>query len=224
MSIGPPPIGDPGGVNPAGVPAPDRAPGWPTPPAGATPGYGPPPPASAPGTSVRRPRRFWYAIGAVLMAIGAIASVTLFVVALIQLTGRAPADENTFGNNDSTTVHVNAGASKTIYVTNGTFSRSMSCTVANASGGVNPDLSPYSGQLTLDNWRALFTVSAQDGGDYRVSCSGPVSDARFGVGEHISAGDIAYPFIGAAAGVPFIIAGFVVLVVTVVRRSRGARL
>jgi hypothetical protein len=39
MSIGHPPIGDPGGVNPAGVPAPDQAPGWPTPPTGAMPGY-----------------------------------------------------------------------------------------------------------------------------------------------------------------------------------------
>jgi hypothetical protein len=224
MSFGHPPIGDPGGVNPAGVPAPGQAPGSPTPPTGAVPEYGLPPPASAPGTSVRRPRAFWYAIGAVLIAIGVIASVTLFVVALSQLTARAPGDENTFGNNESTTVHIDAGASKTIYVTNRTFSRSMSCTVANASGGVNPDLSPYSGQLTLNNWRALFTVSAQDSGDYRVSCSGPVSDARFGVGEHSSASEIAYPFIGAAAGAPLFIAGFVVLVVTVVRRSRGARL
>jgi hypothetical protein len=215
MSSEQPPM-DPGWVNAPG----DPAPGSPTP----VPGHGSLTPAAAPGTSARRPRRFWYAIGALLIVVGVIASVTLFVVALIQLTGRAPADEHTFGNKESTTVHIDADASKTIYVTNGTFSRTMSCTAANASGGVNPDLSPYSGNLTLNNWRALLTVSARVGGDYRISCSGPVSDARFGVGEHISAGEIAYPFIGAVVGAPFVIGGIVVLVVTAVRRSRAARL
>ena len=89
-----------------------------------------------------------------------------------------------------------------------------------AGAGPHTYVSPYGGTLTVDNWRALFTLSAQRDGDYVISCSGPVSDARFGVGDHISAGEIAYPFTGAGAGVPFIIAGIVVLIVTFVRRGR----
>jgi hypothetical protein len=215
MSSAHPPIGDAGAVNPAGVPMPDPAPGWPTP--------APPPPAFSPGrgTSARRPGRFWYAIGVVLFVICVIVGITIFVVVLIQLMDRAPTDDHSFGNNESTTVHIDAGASKTIYVTNSTFSPSMSCTAANASGGLNPNLSPYSGSVTLANWRALFTVSAQEGGDYVISCKGSVSDARYGVGEHITVSEIAYPFLGAAAGAPFIIAGIAVFIVTFVRRSRS---
>jgi hypothetical protein len=200
MSSGPSTTGDPGRATPHG---------------------GPTPPALT--TSVRRPRRFWYVIGAALIAMGVTAGITLFVVALVQLMDRAPADNHTFANNGSTTAHIDAGASKTVYVTNSTFSPSMSCTAANASGGVNPGLSPYGANITLANWRALFTVSAHDDGDYVISCSGPVSDARFGVGDHISGGEIAYPFIGAAVGGVFVVAGIVVLSVTVVRRSRSAR-
>jgi hypothetical protein len=37
------------------------------------------PPIGGPGTSRRRRRRLWYAIGAALIVIGVIASITLFV-------------------------------------------------------------------------------------------------------------------------------------------------
>ena len=181
------------------------------------------PQIGGPGTNRRRPRGFWYAIGAALIVIGVIASITLFVVVLLHLMGRAPTDEHTFGNEEQTTVHLDAGASKTIYVTNGTYSPGSNCTAASASGGPNPDLGSYNAKVTLGNWRALFSLSAHTDGDYVISCSGPVSDARYGVGDHISAGDIAYPFMGIAAGVPFVIAGIAVLVVTGVRRSRSAR-
>jgi hypothetical protein len=194
MSSGYPPIGDPRGVNPPAF-------------------------SAASGTSVRRPRGFWYAIGAALIVIGGIASITLFVVVLVHLMGRAPTAALTFGNNERMTVHVDAGVSKTIYVRNSAYSPSTRCVAASSGAGPNPDLTPYGTSVTLNNWRALFTLSAQ-GGDYVISCSGPVSDARFGIGDHISAGDIAYPFMGIAAGAPFIIAGIAVLIVTFVRRSR----
>jgi hypothetical protein len=197
MSSGYPPIGNPGGVNPAVF-------------------------SAASGPSVRRPRRFWYAVGAALIVIGAIASITLFVVVLVHLMGRAPTDDRAFGNNERTTVHVDAGASKTIYVTNRTYSPSTSCTAASADAGPNPDLSPYGASVILSNWRALFAISAQNGGDFVISCSGPVSNARYGVGDHIAAGDIAYPFMGIGAGAPFIVAGIAVLIVAFVRRSRSA--
>jgi hypothetical protein len=181
------------------------------------------PPIDGPGISRRRPRGFWYAIGAALIVIGVIASITLFVVVLLHLMGRAPTDEHTFGNKEQTTVHLDAGASKTIYVTNRTYSPSSSCTAASAGAGRDAHLSSYHAQVTLGNWRALFSLSAQNDGDYVISCSGPVSDARYGVGDHISTGDIAYPFMGIGAGAPFVIAGIVVLIVTGVRRSRSAR-
>jgi hypothetical protein len=181
------------------------------------------PPIGGPGTGRRRPRGFWYAIGAALIVIGVIASITLFVVVLLHLMGRAPTDEHTFGNKEQTSVHLDAGASKTIYVTTGTYSPSSTCTVASTDGGPNRDLRSYNATVTLGNWRALFSFSAQNDGDYVISCSGPVSDTRYGVGDHISAGDIAYPFMGIGAGAPVVIAGIAVLIVTGVRRSRSAR-
>ena len=111
------------------------------------------PPIGSPGTGRRRPRGFWYAIGAALIVIGVIATITLFVVVLLHLMGRAPTDEHTFGNKEQTTVHLGAGASKTIYVTNGTYSPSSSCTAASAGAGPDADLSSYNAQVTLGNWR-----------------------------------------------------------------------
>jgi hypothetical protein len=154
-----------------------------------------------------------------LVVIGVTAGVTLFVVVLIQLMGRAPSDQHTFGNDEAMTVHVDAGASKTIYL------RTLSggderCTASPDAGQRKPELSPYSAKVTLKNWRALFTLSVQDGGDYTIRCSGP-ADARYGVGEHISARDIAYPFIAIGAAAPVVIGGIVVLIVTFVRRRRS---
>lgn len=225
-----PPGGDPDRPSPPAVPPPYPTPGWPTPPASGVPGHGwgapatPPPPAVPPprGTGVRRPRKFWYTIGAVLVAIGVIGGITAFVVALVQITGQAPTDDHTFANNEATTVHIDAGASKAIYVTPTTTDANITCTARNLQGPANPDLSPYHSNLTVNQWRALFTLTVHDGGDYTISCSGP-ADARYGVGEHISSGEFAYPFIAAGTGIAVFIAGIVVLIVTAIRRHLSTR-
>jgi hypothetical protein len=76
---------------------------------------------------------------------------------------------------------------------------------------------PYTTEFTLNKWRQVFTLTAQDGGDYSVSCTGP-PDARYGVAEDITASQFARPFIAAGVGGAFFLAGIVIIIVTVVRQ------
>ncbi len=179
-------------------------------------------------TSNRRPRKFWYVIGAVLVAIGVIGGligvITMFAGGLSQLTANVPTDDHTFGNHGTTTVHIDAGASKTIYATKTTPYRDITCTARGTQGQQKPTLTQYHSDLTINQWRALFTLTVQDGGDYTISCAGP-PDAGYGVGDHISGSQIARPIVGpfVAAGIggAVVIAGIVVLIVTGIRRSRS---
>jgi hypothetical protein len=157
----------------------------------------------------------WYAVGGVLAVIGLFGGITLFVVVLIQLTNRAPADDQAFGNNAATTVHVDAGETKSIYVTPTTAYGS--CTARDPAGQHTPDLIPYNSNFTLNSWREVFTLTARESGDYTVSCSGP-QGARYGVAEDVTGTQFAYPFIAAGIGIAVFIAGIVVIIVTAVRR------
>jgi hypothetical protein len=203
--------------HPAGDPYMSVGPGYP-------PGYPPPQ-----GSSDRRPPKFWYAIGAGLIAIGVIGGligfITMFAGGLSQLTAGAPTQDHTFGNRGTATMHIDAGASKTIYVTKATPHSNITCTARGTHGEQKPTLTEYRSDLTVNQWRALFTLTVQDDGDYTISCEGP-SNGRYGVGEHISGGQIARPIVGplvaAGIGSAVVIAGVVVLIVTAIRRSRSA--
>jgi hypothetical protein len=231
VSFEPHPVGGPGPGNPPGYPAP----GWPTPPGG-PPGYGSGPPAGSPpptfppprATSERRPRKFWYAIGAGLVAIGLLGGVigviAVFAGGLTHLTAGAPTADHEFVGHGTTTVHIDAGASKTIYANMSTPQSGTTCTARGTQGERKPTLTPYSSNFTVNQWRAMFTLTVQDGGDYSISCSGP-PNAGYGVGEHISGSQFADSFVGlfVVGGISgaVVIAGIVVLVVTGFRRSRS---
>jgi len=90
-------------------------------------------------SSGRRPRRFWYVIGAALITIGVLLGITVSVVVVIRQAGKAPTDDHGFGNNQTTTVHVDAGGSKAIY-TNAPEGSEISCTARGV--GLKPPVSP----------------------------------------------------------------------------------
>jgi hypothetical protein len=155
---------------------------------------------------------------------GVIGVITMFAGGLTHLTAAAPTADHAFGNHGTTTVHIDAGASKTIYATKSTPHSDITCTARGTEGERKPTLTPYHSDLTVNQWRALFTLTVQDGGDYSISCSGP-SDAGYGVGEHISGSQFANSFVGlfVVGGISgaVVIAGIVVLAVTGFRRSRS---
>lgn len=237
MSFQQHPAGDPGAPSVPGNPPGYPTPGGPTPPGG-PPGQGwgqpagPPPPGFSPprDATERRPRKLWYAIGGVLVALGVlgggIGAATMLAGEVSDLTAGAPTADHTFGNKGTTTVRIDAGASKTIYVTQRTPRRNLTCTARGTEGQRKPTLTEYRSDVTVNQWRALFTLTVQDAGEYSISCSGP-SDASYGVGEHVTGSQVAHSVVGVfvvgGIGAVFVIAGLIVLAVTGIRRSRSAR-
>jgi hypothetical protein len=173
------------------------------------------PHASAPG----RPGRAGYVIGAGLAALGVVGGITLFIVLLLQLTHRSPADDSAFGNGAATTVSLRGGESKTIYVTP-TGVGGISCRVDGGTGQQTVAATPYESQFTLNQWRAVYTVDAERDGDYTIRCFGP-ADARYGIAEHVGFWQFVPPFIAAASGGIAVVVGVVMVIVTAVRRIRA---
>ncbi|MBV9514356.1 MAG: hypothetical protein JO280_10010, partial [Mycobacteriaceae bacterium] len=170
----------------------------------------------APQPPARRPRARWYVIGAVLAVLGFVGGLGLFVATVILTAyGAAPTDAQTFGNNGSTTVHIDVGASKTIFVAPQDISGQVHCTARGGSPANGPEITPYKSNIGVNQWRAAFTLTVHDSDDYAISCTGPAG-ARFGVGDHVAGSDIVYPFIAVAVGGVLVIAGLVIVIVTAV--------
>lgn len=171
-------------------------------------------------SSEQRPRRLGYAISAALIAIGTVVAVILFAVFLSRVAGKTPTADHTFGNNQSTTVHLDAGGSKSIYVTN-TNAGKIKCT-ATGTGGQHGYMHDQDfGFILTSQWRALSYFTVRSGNDYTISCSGP-SDVRYGVGEYIGPEQFTNLFWGIGAGVVLVIAGIGTLIATGVRRAVAA--
>jgi hypothetical protein len=170
----------------------------------------------------QRGRRFGYTIGTALIAIGAVVGIAFVVVFLVQVTGKVPTDDHTFGNNQRTGVHVDAGGSKSIYVINphsGPPPTSIQCRVLGDPAHPIPYVRRYNFDfIPTSQWRAQFYFKVKDGGNYTVSCSGP-SNVRYGVGEYVGVEQFTPLFWAIAAGVVLAIAGFATFVVTTVRRA-----
>lgn len=198
MSFNPPPYG-PGPQQPYG--------GQPVP---------PPVPPKQP------PSKLWYAVGAGLLVIGLAVGAGVFAVGLVDILSKRPPAEHTFPSGGSTTVHIDGGATKVIYIDNGESGRHrVHCDV---DGGTTqrPRLERYSGNMTLNEWDASFTIDAVDTGDYTVACTGAPSDT-FGVGDKPSVAAFAVTILGGLAGGGLAVTGIVVLVLTAVLRRRRAR-
>jgi hypothetical protein len=167
-----------------------------------------------PPTGRRPPNKWWYVIGGALIVLGVVGGITLFVVSLIQLTDHAPRDNQAFGNNEATTVHVDAGTAQSIYVT--PADGNVNCTGRDVLDRQPPNLIPHASGLTLNHWQQLFTLTVPESGDYTISCSGPAG-TRYGIAENVTGTQFAAPFIAAGVGAVVFGAGLLIIIVTAVR-------
>ena len=176
---------DPPPWNPAGTPNPA-----PTPPADWQPGYGAQPgirlgptnrvsPGAYPMPPARKPppKKSWYIVGAVLTVVGLIVA-GFGIGVVVNSTGTQPASEHTFRAGGSTTVHIDAGETKVVYIANATAAGAhhVHCdTVGGDSASGSLDMKQYQGRLTLNQWDATFTVTPSQSGDYTIRCTGAPS-------------------------------------------------
>jgi hypothetical protein len=228
VSIDPPPYNAADPHNPAPIPprhpAPpgwqpgygaQPAPGWGTPTAYPPAGY-PMPPRKPP------PKKLWYAVSAVLIVLGLFAiGVGIGIVA--NSLGKQPTSEHTFGARESTTLHIDAGETKVVYVANATAAggHRVHCDVTGGQRG-DGEFKRYPGSLTLNQWDATFTFTPSKSGEYTIRCTGAPTDT-FGVGEDPEGGTILAGVLASIAGAFLLVVGLSALTVTAwLRRKRAA--
>jgi hypothetical protein len=226
---------DPPPYHPAGGPYPPPAPpSYPAPAAwqpgyGAqpSPGWGTPtalPPSAYPPPPTRKPppKKLWYVVSAALIAIGLVV-IGVGVAMVASSLGKQPTSEHTFRAGGSTTVHIGAGETKVVYVTNATAAggHRVNCQTTVGERG-DAELKRYPGRLTLNQWDATFTLTPRKSGDYTIRCTGAPSDT-FGVGEDPDGGTILAGVLASIAGAFPLIIGLSALTVTAwLRRKRSA--
>jgi hypothetical protein len=171
-------------------------------------------------SSATRPGSFGYRLGAALIALGGVLAIALFVVLVVSVTGKAPSDAQSFGNNESKTVHVDAGNLKSVYYTTHHSKESVDsihCTVWSDPHQPRTYLNRDDFTFVPSHWRARYAFKANYSGDYQIKCSGP-PNVRYGVGEYLSNTKFFSVFLGIGAGAALAAVGFVALVVSTVRR------
>ncbi|AKN15609.1 hypothetical protein MHAE_12208 [Mycobacterium haemophilum DSM 44634] len=165
----------------------------------------------------RRPRRFGYAVGATLIATGGIVAISLVAVFLFQVTSKVPTRDHAFGNNQATTVHVNAGGSKSIY-TNFASHANIRCTVrGDHAQRIFPAGEDF-GFIPTSLWRARLFFKVKDSGNYTIRCSGP-PDVYYGVGDYVGVDQFIGLYWGIGAGVALAAVGVATLIISTVRRA-----
>jgi hypothetical protein len=224
VSIDPPPWNPAQAAGPPYQPPPGWQPGYGAQPG---PGWGPPtafPPGAYPMPAARKPapKKYWYAVAAVLTVVGLIVC-GVGTAMVVHSIGKQPPGERTFGARGSTTLHIDADETKVVYIANATAAggHHVHCdTIGGDSGSVQ--MKQYQGRLTLNQWDATFTVTPSQSGDYTIRCTGAASDT-FGVGDDPGIGATLGSVLAIIAGVFFVIVGLSLLTVTAwLRRRRSA--
>lgn len=167
----PPPAPFPG---PGGVPAPSHPP----------PGYpwGPAPRPARPGKNL-------LIIAAALLTTAVIAG-SLAAWLMGSIFGAQPPASAQFASGTSTTVEFAAGETKVIYVDGADTSRVVCSNDASESTDADSvKIEPFSGDVTINDWKAAFSVTAPQAGTYAFSCDGSPGDT-FGLGGRASVGGI----------------------------------
>ena len=198
--------------------APAVPPAWTPPPAtwpAAGPGWDPPPGAGWPSPPQAPPHtgrssKLPYLIGAALIVLG-LAGAAMSVVGMVGVAD-SPTSDHQFDAGTLTTVSLDAGQSKTIYVADTTGRASGMCAVKKPG-----HLTTYNRALTINQWRAVYTLTGDRAGDYSVLCTGTA--ARFSVGSDGSGSFVAI-FVGMFGGGAMGLIGLVVVVVATIRRRK----
>lgn len=198
---------------------PPGLPGQPYPPGGVGPtgyGYGPPP-GYFPGPPQQKaaPKKLWYGVGATLLIVGVLV-VAFGVFGVSRFSDAAPDPEHTFANGEVTTVHFDAGETKVIFVANRGEHDTGKCSVGAGTGSdADVTMDNYEGTLTINQWQALFAVTAQQASDHDITCDGATSN-QFGVGGDAKATSLVGGIFGILGGGFLCVLGIVTLVVTAI--------
>lgn len=142
---------------------------------------------------------------------------------VVNSIGKQPASEHTFGAGESTTVHIDAGETKVVYVANAPAAggHRVHCDTIGGDRGAT-QMKQYQGSLTLNQWDATLTVTPNQSGDYTIRCTGHPSDT-FGVGEDPGLRAIFVSVLTSIAGTFLIVVGLSALTVTIWLRRRRSR-
>ncbi|MBP3085484.1 hypothetical protein [Mycolicibacterium fortuitum] len=190
-----------------------QPPGWsgqPLPAPHPFPGY---PPRKAP------PKKRWYGVGAALLLVG-LAVVGFGVFGLATVFDVAPDAEHSFANGEMKTVHFDAGETKVIFVADRGEHDTGQCSISTPTGSDDDiKMDNYEGSLTINQWQALFTVTAQTASDYAITCDG-ASSGQFGVGGDAKATPLVGGIFAIIGGGFLCVLGIVTLVVIGLLRWR----
>ena len=201
---------------PAGVPVPGYpAVGYPVP--GYPAGYPPGPVAVPPRRSGKK-----LLIAAALLLTTAVIAGALAAWLMSGVFRAQPPAAAQFPSDGSTSVELRAGETKTIYVDNaGSPPQRVGCRGAAPESATSAvTIEPVADDITVNNWRAAFTVTAGAPGTYAFTCTGSPGDT-FGVGGHATGGrigsSVALILLAGATG----LAGLITGVLGLVRRQRS---
>ncbi|OHU31656.1 hypothetical protein BKG76_00085 [Mycobacteroides franklinii] len=165
--------------------------------------------------------RYWYAVGAALISVGLIGGIGLFVTGLVYAL-KGPTSQ--FNANGSATAQLASGDSMIIYVADvepvPKLTQNTRC-VARDESNNDATISRYSGSMSINQWHALYVVSAHQAGNYTVSCAG-YSDITYGLGPRAGRGTITATLVGPIGGIALVGAGITILIVTSSRRRTSS--
>ncbi|WP_102141306.1 hypothetical protein [Mycobacterium hubeiense] len=139
---------------------------------------------------------------------------------MMRAFGKQPDSEHTFGSGGSTTVRIDAGETKVVFIANAAVAggHQVHCDTF-GEGGRGVEMKQFEDSLTLNQWEATFTITPGTSGNYTVTCMGAASDT-FGVGESPGGALLFGSLVGVVGGVIMAMVGISVLVLTAVLRRR----
>lgn len=195
---------NPGGLPPGSYPWGPRPQQWPAPP---------------PAIQHRQMPSYWYVIGAALISVGLIGGISLFVTGIVYAL-KGPTSQ--FDANGSATARFDPGESMIIYVADvepvARLTQNTRC-VARDKDNNDATVTRYNGSMSINQWHALYVVTAHQAGSYTVSCAG-YSDITYGLGPRAGRGAITATLAGPVGGIALAGAGITILIVTASRRRK----
>jgi hypothetical protein len=142
------------------------------------------PPRRVPARELR-PRRYWFAVAALIAMVGATAGIALFVVAVSGATEDFRRPDQPFRVGEPVTARVVAATDKIIWIDGAVGTDRPDCTVSPVDDGdariesVGAALSYTTGDA---DWHGLYRLNAARDGQYQVLCQGDPS-ARLALGD-----------------------------------------
>lgn len=212
----------PGGYNP--VPPQWQQPPWPGYPGHSTPGYPSPGypgyPGAAPIGDSRSARKKLLTIAATLLT-AALGAGLLAVWLFSGIFKAQPPSNAQFESGGSTSVEFKAGETKMIYGQSVQGRHKIHCDVNSSETAGGLSIEPINQDITINDWKAALSVTAQQPGRYTVTCKGSEGDV-FGVGGPASVGRFGAPIIVGIISGALGLAGLVTGIVGLTKRQRPA--